>query len=126
MAKSKELSKVISGLRKFTEDQIKRVAVNGYFNISVDTPVLTGFARASWLMSVGSPATEVAGSAEKVDQNVGGSSLSSLSNWTLASGQSIFITNNVPYINRLNQGHSKQAPKGFVEKAIKETVRSVK
>jgi hypothetical protein len=33
-------------------------------------------------------------------------------------GQSIFITNNAPQIEILNQGSSKQAPAGFVERAI--------
>ena len=29
-----------------------------------------------------------------------------------------YITNNVPYINKLNDGHSSQAPAHFVEAAI--------
>lgn len=33
-------------------------------------------------------------------------------------GISIFITNNLPYIKRLNEGYSKQEPAGFVERAI--------
>lgn len=28
------------------------------------------------------------------------------------------ITNSVPYINRLNDGHSKQSPSGFIEAII--------
>lgn len=30
----------------------------------------------------------------------------------------VYIVNNAPYIGRLNDGHSKQAPRGFVERAI--------
>lgn len=33
-------------------------------------------------------------------------------------GQAIFITNNLPYIRRLNNGYSGQAPAGFVERAV--------
>lgn len=33
-------------------------------------------------------------------------------------GQTIFITNNSPYINMLNEGSSDQAPTGFVERAV--------
>lgn len=33
-------------------------------------------------------------------------------------GQTIFITNNAPQIETLDQGSSKQAPAGFVERAI--------
>lgn len=32
-------------------------------------------------------------------------------------GQTIFITNNVPYIQQLNDGSSSQAPAGFVDRA---------
>ena len=33
-------------------------------------------------------------------------------------GQTIFISNNAPYIRDLNSGTSKQAPAGFVESAV--------
>ena len=33
-----------------------------------------------------------------------------------------FITNNVPYIVRLNDGSSKQQPRGFVQRAIRKAV----
>jgi hypothetical protein len=39
--------------------------------------------------------------------------------WTMDdSGDVITIENRIPYIERLNQGHSKQAPAGFVEEII--------
>ncbi len=34
-------------------------------------------------------------------------------------GQSIFISNNLPYASKLNDGHSGQAPANFVQRAIK-------
>lgn len=33
-------------------------------------------------------------------------------------GQTIYITNNAPYINMLNDGSSQQAPRNFVERAV--------
>lgn len=33
-------------------------------------------------------------------------------------GQFVFITNNLPYIRKLNDGSSDQAPAGFVDRAI--------
>ena len=35
--------------------------------------------------------------------------------------KAVIIRNDVPYIQRLDEGHSSQAPKGFVEKTIKTT-----
>lgn len=37
-----------------------------------------------------------------------------------AAGNLVWITNNLPYINRLNNGHSSQAPRGFVNTSIQE------
>jgi hypothetical protein len=35
-----------------------------------------------------------------------------------AIGQTVFISNNLPYIQRLNEGDSTQAPAGFVDRAV--------
>lgn len=37
---------------------------------------------------------------------------------TAKPGQHVFLGNVVPYIRRLNDGYSKQAPAGFVERAV--------
>ena len=39
-------------------------------------------------------------------------------------GKKVIIFNNVPYIVRLNMGHSRQAPAGFVEKATQEALNA--
>ena len=41
-----------------------------------------------------------------------------------AGGQTT-VENRVPYINRLNEGHSKQAPAGFVENVIDDVTRGL-
>jgi hypothetical protein len=38
----------------------------------------------------------------------------------------LFLTNNVNYIEKLNEGHSPQAPAGFVQAAVIRAVRDVK
>lgn len=35
----------------------------------------------------------------------------------------VISTNNLPYIPRLNEGYSKQAPPGYIEKAVDKVVR---
>jgi hypothetical protein len=42
------------------------------------------------------------------------------------SGGSIFIANNLPYIVPLNNGHSQQAPMGFIQTAILNGIAAVK
>lgn len=77
------------------------------------TPVLTGHARANWQVTIGSPATGVV---EGVDPSGAA---------TLANGMAaimgdrdpfavVWITNNAPYIQTLEQGNSGHTPAGMV------------
>ena len=83
-----------------------------------ETPVKTGRARSNWIPSIDSPSDattedidETGSKAmEAARQLAGGVSL----------GQRFWISNNLPYIVPLNEGHSDQAPSGYVEDAIKE------
>jgi hypothetical protein len=82
-----------------------------------DTPADTGRARGNWQASVGRGATgEVSvGNARSgeakaiadVDQTV-----------RVAVGDLYYLTNNLPYIERLEYGWSKQAPGGMVRKNL--------
>lgn len=89
--------------------QVDRELVN-------ETPVDTGRARANWLPSINSPRTET----------VGESNAESPLNLNYKLGDTIYIANNLPYIRRLNDGHSQQAPAGFVDKIIQRARSSVK
>lgn len=87
------------------------------------TPVKTGHARANWHPTIGTPNN---GELDAEDR-AGGA--------TIAAGARvlarypkegklppIYVQNAVPYIEALNNGHSKQAPAGFVEKAVQAAV----
>lgn len=81
----------------------------------IATPVDTGRARYSWFCTVGSPSHET-----PPEGNYNPPDASSRAG-AVGNGFSIhdvlYITNNVPYIKRLNDGYSKQAPARFVERA---------
>lgn len=80
------------------------------------TPVDTGRARANWQASTSAPITQANDDTDKQ----GGATISrnAARIRQRLGGQDIFITNNVPYIEQLNQGSSAQAPANFVEQAI--------
>lgn len=84
------------------------------------TPVLTGQARSNWTVTAGTPFTR-ATLFPAVDRS-GGPSLASLERiiQTVQPNADIYIRNNLPYIVRLNQGYSKQAPANFVQNVIGE------
>lgn len=103
------------------------------------TPVDTGHARANWQVGVGAPIDDeldptvrTGPARDSKGRFTGGPRTTTTTERsaqaTLTAGKSalsarqpeqpIFITNNVPYIGRLNEGWSAQAPAGFVQIAI--------
>lgn len=93
---------------------VRKVALQVYAGVTKKTPVDTGRARANWNMSVGSVDYSVDEEATKVQRPA------------LKKGdgeKAIYITNNLPYIQVLEEGSSTQAPNGMVEVTLNE-VRS--
>jgi hypothetical protein len=88
------------------------------------TPVDTSRALSNWLATIGAQANYsiLAHSPGSGGSTRGASMSAALADAmnTIAGakpGQPIFLTNNLRYIRALNDGHSKQAPAGFVERA---------
>jgi hypothetical protein len=83
-----------------------------------------GRARGNWQVSIGSEETNV-----KEVRDKGGFATVSEGKTELKRfrppWKKIFISNNVPYAQRLNDGHSKQAPAGFVERAVQAGIFSL-
>ncbi len=76
------------------------------------TPVDTGRARANWHMELDAPQIRLFEPGQEAPVIFTPGTAVSKSN------PAAFVSNNLPYIRRLNEGHSKQAPAGFVEDAI--------
>jgi hypothetical protein len=129
---SKQLQVVISAVDQFTASYIKKITLDCVANLrrapsEGGTPVDTGWARANWFVGIGRPSTRDGNfldpdSGDVAEANSAAETgLGSVLAYTLAAG-SVYITNNVPYILRLNDGYSQQAPAGFVQRAIQEAV----
>lgn len=80
------------------------------------TPVDTGHARANWVPSIGDP---FRGEVDGDGAHDGG--VADVLSYELGDGAA-WVSNNVPYILRLNDGWSAQQPAGFVERAIAEAL----
>ena len=93
-----------------TKQDVARAVLTG---IVARTPVGTGHARANWKVSIGSPAAGVVAGGDP-------SGAATLANGVAAimadrdPFSTVWITNNVPYIETLEQGSSSQAPAGMV------------
>jgi hypothetical protein len=95
-----------------------KVGLQGLAGLTLKTPVLTGRARANWQVSEGDPAQ---GDVENVDPT-GGETISD-GNGKIARAATygvLYITNNLPYIERLENGWSRQAPGGMLELTFQE------
>lgn len=80
------------------------------------TPVDTGKARASWFISGGAPTTK-----ELPSGNYGYPSRPELDRYK-RNYTKWYLTNTAPYIKYLNNGHSEQAPAGFVQMAMQKVI----
>lgn len=102
-------------------DQVSRkIALTAYRRIILRTPVKTGRARGNWQCTIGSPA---GGTLYTEDQS-GAKAVSAMQArvlaWKAVSGVSILLTNNLPYIGKLEHGSSIQAPNGMVGLTVAE------
>ncbi len=91
----------------------------------LQTPVDTGEARGSWQVSVNKPITS-----DTETQDKTGSLTLSQSRAIIEASQKItyptfYIRSNKPYIERLNNGYSAQAPANFADKSITEGLNDV-
>lgn len=127
MAEMKDLNGILQKAGQTITDNadrlVRRCALAVDAAVVLATPVDTGRARSNWQVEIGQAADGVIGDPNdkhaKFDQSgrealeAGKSVIAKY-----AGGSSLNITNNLPYIERLNDGWSKQAPAGFVEQAM--------
>lgn len=116
-----QVNKIMAQLEKVTAEGAIDLALRIHGGLVEDTPVRTGWARSNWVPSVGQPKRETVGSPESLNTGAATAGAVEVAGWTIADGP-IYITNNVPYILRLNAGSSKKAPAGFIESRVQTEV----
>lgn len=118
-----------------TTRAVRRVAIAADQAVVSGTPVDTGRAKSNWIVQLGSPADEIigpyspgeAGSTEAQNTQAALDQAEAvISRYQSGQDVEIHITNNLPYIQRLNDGYSDQAPANFVEEAILEAVAAAR
>lgn len=103
--------------------------------VVTSTPIDKGTARSNWLPGFDNP---VSGQREAFVPGTGGSTAAANTQAAIDAAQqkaaaydgdthrSLHLTNNLPYIARLNEGSSAQAPELFVETAVARGAASVR
>lgn len=114
-------------LEENTSQLVRQVALVADQAIVLGTPVDTGRARSNWIVAINSASETII---EPYFPGEGGSTGARnaqaaidqgeavISRYQGGEGVEIHITNNLPYIQRLNDGYSAQAPANYVETAV--------
>lgn len=127
-----DLDKASKGLIKYAEKWERGTVISLFSAVIQDTPVDSGRAKNNWFVTLTRPSVKVVKSTDKSPKG----SISTQKSWQIAntiassSGDTgYFLTNNLPYIQKLefggygdgpktSGGYSKQAVGGMVRKNV--------
>jgi hypothetical protein len=104
-------------------DNKRKVALAILQYVVLATPVDTGRARANWLVGINGPIRSA--NENSFDKSGGSTITQGINKVNSVKEETIYISNNLPYIGRLNDGHSKQAPIAYVQNSV-ELAKNVK
>jgi len=104
------MSQIVARVNGHVDNKIRAATSEVFSNIIQMTPVDTGRARGNWQCTIGSPF---------VGQDDSGNVMKAQSVIPRHAGSVVYLTNNVPYIGRLEyDAHSRQAPNGMVRVSV--------
>jgi len=122
-----------NGVNKVKQEAARQVLVA----LVANTPVDVGTARSNWMVTIGSPAIGTrrafspipsrwkphkgvfpGGSKGETRNRLGAVQTGMAVIVRAKPEQTIFVANSLPYIGRLNRGHSKQSSPGWVNRAF--------
>jgi hypothetical protein len=116
---SRAVEKFASGVPEVADMAIRKISIEMMSSIILSTPVDTGHARGNWQASVSVPA----GGTLEVEDKSGAVAIAKMTTtaatWQPSKqGVSLFLTNNLPYIERLEDGWSKKQGGHMVKMAM--------
>lgn len=128
MAQDPQIKIIVGELEGAAAKVIKALTLEATAEIVEATPIATGWARANWVPKIGE--AESIARPRQIDELGGAQARQQQGLAEVATGYDlnrgvVSIANNVPYIKRLNEGSSKQAPAAFVQMAIAKAIQKV-
>lgn len=123
---SKRIKQIAAGVEKNADGMMRKTVITVASSVALRTPVDTGRARSNWQTHIGSAPSGLVSAFSKGSK--GSTAAAGVAQATSSavqemerynnSGSDVYITNNLPYIGRLNEGSSDQAPVGFIQSAV--------
>ncbi len=120
---------IMRGLDRMTARAVIKITLDVTANLIEDpnqgsvtgTPIDTGWARNNWVPRIGAPFEGTVGDPGSADGSQQSAGQAQVLGYRVAQGK-VFVSNNVPYIERLNEGSSPMQAAGFVQRAIRKAV----
>lgn len=126
---AKRIDRIAVRVEGNVERAVKDCAGAVLRSVVENTPVDTGMARSNWTPELDCafeglfPARVPGKAGSTAEENAAATieaSTPTIEAFEIAANLEVHITNNAPHIQPLNDGHSKQAPVGFVQMAVLE------
>ncbi len=108
--------------------KVAETAFAAFSAIIIASPHDTGHFRQNWQVSLNERKTNELEGTDKSGQNTIRKGQPVFANYEMSRGESankIIFSNNVPYAKRLNEGHSKQAASGYVQRALRAGIKAL-
>ena len=121
---SGDLNKFTEAVEKNHNTVVKKVSFDMVRKIIKRTPVDTGSAKRNWHVDLNNQKKYARSDFDKKGDATIADAMAEINKVDI--GDSVYITNNLPYIEALEDGHSAQAPVGMVKVAVAEFERTVK
>jgi len=126
---NRRMARLAASAAEGADRVVRKAALAADQAVVMATPVDTGRARANWIAALDAASSEVKG--EPSNPGSGANSALTQGRATIAGydgdeNSEIHLTNNLPYIGRLNDGSSRQAPRQFVRTAVEAGIRAVR
>jgi hypothetical protein len=110
-----------SDLKKFqvsfseaNDEMIQGIEIALFSAVILDSPVDTGRFRGNWQATINTPATGTLTTLDPSGQKTTGQIVTFTEG--LSGGRITYLTNNLPYAQKLEYGYSGQAPQGMVRR----------
>jgi len=102
------------------EDAVQVIAMDTLRGVVLKSPVDTGRFRGNWIVSINSPSMEQTPATDASGSGAINKGMAAIEGYDVETTSRIYIQNNLPYGNRLENGWSEQAPEGMVSVTINE------
>lgn len=112
----RNFAKLLKAAGDKAEMVVRRTALELQTSMVTMSPVDTGRFRGNWQCGVGTLNADTSAPEDKSGSGAIGRTATALPAWR--PGQTIWLTNSLPYAARIEHGWSKQAPSGMVKLTV--------